>query len=1223
MAKTIDDLYNKITELVDVVQKNAGIKNDLGANIDTVINNFKQQIGNLTNDISEYNTFFENDLIANQKKNAHEIEEICKKTTELYKEYIKNQTDIIQAQQKILEDTNATEEQKNKAREEIKRQNDIIVKKTAEFNEKSETKASIRQINQNKRAIQEDEEDKARFRQTKIGKSITKVEDIKGNARMYGKAMQSIGDKMGGKFGATISKTGGSLTKLGSAAGGAAGVLTALIVVAQIVDQVFAALANTSNELQRVENDKATIQTQRDIQLNTLEFEEGADTLKTEGEKIQKKIALTTKIGLEEAQIAITKANASIATGLNSITNGINESAWEALNKNIDIEASEKKLENTRKYETQKTENEIENINKGYEARQSERRIKKEQAEYEAIKQMTEAQVQEYNTAKEHYIMSSFSYDEKTKSGDLGKDYGEVEGLYDMGRNNARLTGWLGNPGLGNLTDKQLRQQADVEKRLAEMKNDIDSRAALTQNTNNVILTASQTFTDIKNSILDFHKDVDNAMVEAETERKKMYSHLAQTIENMSLELQKTLYESGNSKGLTSGEQLYQYNMSMQDTISNITKLTGLTNQEIISIQNSYGNNSGRTLLANKTDLTKAAYISKFTNDNNLPSELANSTEIFNIGMSDALENINKIAMQANKMGLDGRKYMKDISQNLKLAQKYTFKGGVRGLMNMAKWAQNIRFDMTQLPTIIDKLLDGGLQGAITQGSQLQVLGGQFAMGADPLAMLYEAIDDPEALAKRYAEMLEGMGTWNDKTGQVDFKGPSVLMLGQMAKITGLAVDNLRTIASQNIKKQKISPYINSDLTEEQKSTLINKAYRDEETGKWKVNTIDNKSIEVSKINKNNIKNVQSDTFEGVIEQSLSHIIGSLDLLTGATESSRVVLSRSITENGNLDREMGRRIGAWQDNFITKFDEYKKTIMANMRDATDAYAKNLMENAQSMEEITIAKLEEIKGSVNDFQTDYDKTMTKIFEHLGIGEKTLIESISEFITEDVPNAFAKTIEFGGDVIHGIGDFLKDPGGTIVKGLQFIADPHIPVSNFGKKLSKFKDVNSETMNDGVMSSNGSSMLTSASNITPINDGSVQLAQSDPQDVALFAKTGGPFDTLFNGIFAKINEISNVLPRSMEYIMPLERIFNEINHSKGTANNSKIQIDTVKIELNGKLELSNSNGQSIDIINEIKNNPILLRTLSQLISETMKKNIDGGKSTYTGGIATPRFN
>lgn len=39
-------------------------------------------------------------------------------------------------------------------------------------------------------------------------------------------------------------------------------------------------------------------------------------------------------------------------------------------------------------------------------------------------------------------------------------------------------------------------------------------------------------------------------------------------------------------------------------------------------------------------------------------------------------------------MGLDGRKYMKDMVNNMKMANKFTFKDGVKGLADMAKWAQ-------------------------------------------------------------------------------------------------------------------------------------------------------------------------------------------------------------------------------------------------------------------------------------------------------------------------------------------------------------------------------------------------------------------------------------------------------------------------------------------------------------------------------------------------------
>ena len=163
------------------------------------------------------------------------------------------------------------------------------------------------------------------------------------------------------------------------------------------------------------------------------------------------------------------------------------------------------------------------------------------------------------------------------------------------------------------------------------------------------------------------------------------------------------------------------------------------------------------------------------------------------------------------------------------------------------------------------------------------------------------------------------------------------------------------------------------------------------------------------------------------------------------------------------------------------------------------------------------------------------------------------------------------------------------------------------------------------DSVMPSNNSPMFTAASSVIPINDGSVQLAKSDPKDSAIFAKTGGPFDTLFNGIFAKINEVSEILPKSMSYNMPIDirkSLSESLSHSKDTTNNPNIQINPIKIELNGKLELTNSNGQSVDIINTIKNNPMLLRQLSELISQSINENIYGGKSTFNAGVTTSRF-
>jgi hypothetical protein len=129
----------------------------------------------------------------------------------------------------------------------------------------------------------------------------------------------------------------------------------------------------------------------------------------------------------------------------------------------------------------------------------------------------------------------------------------------------------------------------------------------------------------------------------------------------------------------------------------------------------------------------------------------------------------------------------------------------------------------------------------------------------------------------------------------------------------------------------------------------------------------------------------------------------------------------------------------------------------------------------------------------------------------------------------------------------------------------------------------------MYDGFTQGNGSSMLTSAAKVTPINDGSVQLAKSHPQDSALFAKAGGPFDTLFNKVFSKVDSIYSSLV--------------------GSPNNTTSQTP-IQLNVSGELNLKSGN-QTVDLLSMMKNNPSFLATMSQLIVTQLSKNVNGGKT------------
>ena len=144
------------------------------------------------------------------------------------------------------------------------------------------------------------------------------------------------------------------------------------------------------------------------------------------------------------------------------------------------------------------------------------------------------------------------------------------------------------------------------------------------------------------------------------------------------------------------------------------------------------------------------------------------------------------------------------------------------------------------------------------------------------------------------------------------------------------------------------------------------------------------------------------------------------------------------------------------------------------------------------------------------------------------------------------------------------------------------------SYGEMMYLQSQYNYVWQKDGFAQGNGSSMVTSASKVTPINDGSVQLAKSHPQDSALFAKSGGPFDTLFNKVFAKVDAIYNGMGGST----------------------SSQSLAPIQLNINGELNLKSGN-QSIDLIGLMESNPQFVATMSQLIVTQLSKNVNGGKT------------
>ena len=127
----------------------------------------------------------------------------------------------------------------------------------------------------------------------------------------------------------------------------------------------------------------------------------------------------------------------------------------------------------------------------------------------------------------------------------------------------------------------------------------------------------------------------------------------------------------------------------------------------------------------------------------------------------------------------------------------------------------------------------------------------------------------------------------------------------------------------------------------------------------------------------------------------------------------------------------------------------------------------------------------------------------------------------------------------------------------------------------------------MNDGIIASNNKPIISQASNITKINDG---LVQSNPKDVAIFAKEGGVIGNFLDNLYSDVHSVMG----------------------------GSMSMDSVKVEISGSLDLS-SGGQSVNIINELQNNPVLRRSLTKMLSEQISSAMNGGRSTANPTIGS----
>lgn len=750
-------------------------------------------------------------------------------------------------------------------------------------------------------------------------------------------------------------------------------------------------------------------------------------------------------------------------------------------------------------------------------------------------------------------------------------------------------------------------------------------------------------------------QEVEKKWIEAAANTAKAFLKFAQHIEGSLTKSEAAANDIGVNFGF-SGKQLETFKRSMFETQVTIAKW-GKTMEDAQKMQNAYSEQTGRNIQFTTEDFDSSFAFDKFVGQDGLSSQLTAGMELFNHSVSDSNEMFFEMYKSVSKIGLNSRKYFKDLQSNLRLAEKFQFKGGLKSLMEMSKWAQNVRFNMGSLDNILDKIQTGGLEGIIEQSAKLQVLGGNYAMGADPLAMAYEAFNDPDALAKRLNKMLVGEGTFNSKTGEVDFSGFSQMKVRAMAEATGQDYKDLLNQARQMIKGNIVNKELNGKYkwSDEDKALITNKARL--VNGEWKVTMDNNDEQSVSTLAPQDLEHLKPTDNEEKLVNYVANIRDMVTILAGAKQENIAKLERDGYEQWMKEEQ--QRIQNVAEDFDKQYELYLSKFYENMSLATNAQKTMLSLFEQGNSDIdsaqqqiltegkniatTLSKVDTlIKNSFTEMQNEINKAMNEMGIHKGgnlFNEKTKISDdqlpiINEYLKKDKQRALE--INFGtlGDGYWEINkedvkrlNELTKKYPELRKELIAFSTQETDPLDVGKDASQFENVGNVDeiirkrkekekpvftaknfvtnmprgpIRDGIVDKNGQAKA--------INDGYVTqnglTTKIDSNDQVLAAKKDGPIDKMLDSVSSFSNPVS---PRPMSYnSQVMESPHRSQSQSGG---NGKLEVAPIQININGSIKV-NGNGGSTDITRELTNNPEFVRSIAQIISIEVEKKVQGGR-------------
>ena len=201
------------------------------------------------------------------------------------------------------------------------------------------------------------------------------------------------------------------------------------------------------------------------------------------------------------------------------------------------------------------------------------------------------------------------------------------------------------------------------------------------------------------------------------------------------------------NKSMAGSEKTYENIFNSIRGAAKSTTMWGVGVKDLAVMQQGYSEAIGRSVMLTEQGYKAMAGMSEGTGlGKEFAVGIASEMDKFNISAERTGTIVEDTMNKAGKIGVNGAAALKSLQNNLKLAQRFNFKGGIAGLAKLSVEATKLKLDMDGIAGLAEKVFRP--EGAIELAARLTTLGGKFASLGDPMQLMFKARNDFEGFSK-------------------------------------------------------------------------------------------------------------------------------------------------------------------------------------------------------------------------------------------------------------------------------------------------------------------------------------------------------------------------------------------------------------------------------------------------------------------------------------------